>query len=350
MLVNRELLLEACSYASAGLGNRGVGQCFQFRDGRVSAFNEDVYASAPIDVGWEGVIVAEALMGALQKHTDPDIDIAWSDKEHGLLLKGSSKRWRVKIPVEQHESLGEWEIDEPEEWTALDPHMLDAITAVQIAADKGKQSTHVTRCIHIAPDYLEATDTRQYARYDLATGVARDVLVLRDSLKEIVPLGVTHMALSRAFLHFHNPRDVRVSVRLSTHMMPDLSSLLEGIEGCPEFPLPGGMKEALDALGIMLGSDAANHSVTVTLKPGWLHCRTESNAGYAEERRPLPAYVGEPISFCVHPKLLAAIVERGKAICAPWHNDQQRMVVQEDSSTYMVVANAPPSDEVGAPE
>ena len=347
MIVSREQLLEACSFAAAGLGKRGIGLCFRFSEGKVSAFNEDVYASAPIDIGWEGVVNAETLMGVLQKHNDPDVDIAWSEKEAGLMVKGSGKRWRVKVPVEFHESLGEWEIDEPEEWIQLDPHLLDAIAAVQVAADKGKLSTAKTRCIHITPHFIEATDTRQYARYAVETGVTKNILVLRDSLKAIVPLGVTHMAATKAFLHFYNPKSVRVSVRITVETMPDMSALLEGIEDCPEFTLPGGMKEALDALGVMLGADAANHSVTVTLTPGWIYCRTESIGGFAEERRPLPTYEGDVLQVCVHPKLLAAIVERGKVLCAPWFNDSQRLVVQEDSSTYMVVAQSPKIETEG---
>lgn len=345
MIVSRESLLEACSFAAAGLGKQGIGTCFKFSNGKVSAFNEDVYASAPIDIGWEGIVEASRLLGILQKNKDETVDIAWNEKRAKLVLKGSGKTWKSELVVEIHESLGEWEIEEPEEWLTMDPHMLDGIAAVQSAADKGKKSTPMTRCIHITPEFLEATDTNQYARYTVATGFTNNTLALRDGLKTVVPLGATEFAACPSFLHFRNQKGVRVSVRTQIGRYPDLSPLLDGVEDYPELPLPGGMADALEACDVMLSSDVSDQSVQVTLKPGWLYCETASGGNTHTTRSPLPAYTGEEVEFSVHPKLLGAIVEHGKMIWAPLNDIMSRLVANEGRHTYMVIANSPRNDD-----
>ena len=345
VIVSREKFLEACSFASFGLGKQGIGTCFKFSNGHVSAFNEDTYASAPIDIGWSGIIEASKLLGILQKNKDESVDIVFLDKKQKLVLKGSGKAWKSEFVVEIHESLGEWEIEEPDEWLHLDPHMLDGIAAVQSAADKGKKSTPMTRCIHITPTFIEATDTSQYARYTVDTGFANDVLVLRDGLKTVVPVGAIEFAVRPEFIHFRNQKGVRISVRTEMGDYPDLGALLDGIEDYPELPLPGGMKEALDACGVMLGSDVSEHAVLVTLKPGWLYCESESSGNTHTTRSPLPSYVGEELQFSVHPKLLGAIVEHGKMACAPLNVHMNRLVVCEGRHTYMVIATTPTSED-----
>lgn len=345
MIVLREVLLEACSFAAAGLGKQGIGTCFKFSNGKVSAFNEDVYASAPIDIGWDGIIEASKLLGILQKNKDESVDIAWNEKRERLVLKGSGKTWKSEFVVEIYESLGEWEIEEPAEWRAMDPHLLDGIAAVQSAADKGKKSTPMTRCIHITPEFLEATDTSQYARYTVDTGFTRNTLALRDGLKTVVPLGATEFAACSAFLHFRNQKGVRVSVRTQIGKYPDLSPLLDGVEDYPELPLPGGMADALAACDVMLSSDVSDQSVCVTLRPGWLYCETASNGNTHTTRSPLPAYTGDEVQFSVHPKLLGSIVEHGKMIWAPLNETMSRLVVNEGRHTYMVIANSPIADD-----
>lgn len=326
MKVNREELLRKLEAVAPGLAVREAveqSSCFAFFDGRVVTYNDEIACSIKCDIGLEGAVAAKPLLELLNKMSEEVVDITGTDAE--LLVKG--KRRRAGITLEREITLPVGAVEPPTEWEEVDPEFSDGVGVVQHCAGKDPNQFRLT-CIHITPDYVEACDNFQMARYPVKTGVGEECLVKKDSIKYIVGLGMTEVSEATAWIHFRNPAGLVFSVRREVHDFENLDNILD-MQGAT-MTLPGGLSEAVQKAQIFSSETAENDVVYVELRAGQLRLRGTGATGWYEERKDI-RWGGEPFSFTIDPKLLLEIVTRtNDCLIAPG-----RLKVEGGKFTYV---------------
>jgi hypothetical protein len=354
-IINRNEIVAAMQYVSAGLGKQGLGPCFAFRDGMIYANNEDIACRAPVPFQWDGAIQAKALMEVLSRWTDDYVKMSVKDghmilsvpKPKGQTDVGSK---RAKLVIEQELDLELWKAPDPEVWKPLHPNFLDGLEAVRSASAKPKNNEEfLITCVHIAKKWVEATDTEQMARYRVPTRVdlpedGSALLIPAQTVRHIVGLGVSEIGQVPGYLCFRNASGVEAAVQTHEGVYPDLTPLLEGVSEHPEMLLPGGLKDVWEACKTFVLSTADDQFIQVTLAPGKVKLTAAADGvGMYTQTKP-SNYDGEVRVFRVNPEFLGTIISKGKMILAPLGQSTERLVVAEDRSVYVAVASTPNTD------
>lgn len=308
MRQDREGLLQRLEAVAPGLATKEAveqSSCFVFRGGRVITFNDEIACSIDCELGIEGAVAAKPLLDLLGKLAEKVIDVRPNPANEGeLLIKG--KRRRAGITLEANITLPVGAVETPGEWTDLDPEFADAVGVVQQCASKDQNNFHLT-CIHLTPEYVEACDNFQLARYPVATGVERPCLVKRDSLKHVTGLGMTQVSETKTWLHFRNPTGLVLSVRREQLDYEDLAPILT-MEGTPT-TLPGGLAEAVAKAEIFSAENSEHNVVIVELRQGEMRLKGVGASGWYEERKDVK-WEGAALTFNIAPKLLVDITAR----------------------------------------
>lgn len=305
---NREELLRTLESVAAGLATREVveqSSCFVFQDDRVVTFNDELYAAAPCESGGiTAAVSARQLLNVLRKLKEDVVDVSLA--ENGELVVAARGR-RSGIRAEADIALPFDKIPEPDEWNKLDPDFGDAVQVVQACASKD-DSSWVLTCVHIHPEYLEACDNFQMARFPIKTGITEQCLVRGVAIRHFVGLGMTEIGVSDAWLHARNPAGLTIACRRWVdEEYEDMAELLD-VQGASA-TLPGGLAEAVNVAEVFSVDNVEDNNVLIELKNGKLRLRGEGPAGWYEERKAVK-YSGEPLSFLIAPRLLQSIVKQ----------------------------------------
>lgn len=307
MRYDREELLRHLEAVVPGLATKEAveqSSCFVFKEGRVITFNDEIACSIECDIGVEGAVAAKPLLDLLNKMAETVVDISVSPDKPELLVKG--KRRRAGFTFEAEIVLPVQSVEPPKKWSDLGGEFTDAVSVVQQCASKDQNNFHLT-CIHMTPDYVEACDNFQVARYPVDTGLSEPCLVKRDSLKHLVGLGMTEVSEGKTWVHYRNPAGLVVSVRREKLDFVETDPILD-VTGTLT-TLPGGLSEAVEKAEIFSGENSENNVVIVELKPGQLRLRGIGASGWYEERKDVK-WDGEAMAFNIAPKLLADITAR----------------------------------------
>lgn len=307
MRVNREHFLGILESVSAGLSAKEVveqSSCIVFYKDRIFTFNDEILCSAPFKFdGFEGAVVAKPLLDLLSKLKEDEIDISAENSE--ILVKGVGKRSGVRM--EAKVNLPVDAVEKPDAWHTLGDDFSEAIGMVQPCASND-ESQFVLTCIHFHPDYLEACDRFQIARFPVKTGLQEEILVRATSVMKISGLGMVEISETRSWLHFRNKNDLVFSCRKFQEQYPDLGRFLEKSE-CEKVTLPSGLEEIVSKAEIFTVENSLGNHVTVSIRNDTISVKGEGTSGWYEERKKI-AYNADPLEFMIAPKLLLAISKK----------------------------------------
>src|SRR5690606_21996712 len=107
-------------------------------------------------------------------------------------------------------------------------------------------------CVHIQPDYIEACDRFQIARYNLKSGLENEILIRADSLMKIVSFDMTEVSESQTWVHFRNPSGLTISIRKYLGDYTNLDQFLVS-EGTEKVVLPGDIRDAVEKAEVFTG-------------------------------------------------------------------------------------------------
>lgn len=308
MKMNREELLSTLSAVSSGLdAKQEVDQsgCFAFVGGEVITYNDEVFCSAPLDAGFEGVIPSAPLLGLLGKLSASEVDASMKDGS----LEVRSGKGLARIKVESEVRLPVGAMERPEKWAKL-PEGFEAALGVVMPCAGSDASKFLMTCVNLAPGWVEASDNYQICRHPMETGLAAPTVVKRDTLKAVLGKGASRMSETENWLHFRGKGKVSMSCRRYMDEYPSgtVTDVLARPKGA-KVELPQGLRAALDKCKVF-SDKSEGGTVEVRLKPGAM--RLDGRGAYGSYSEVLEAgYSGDPIRFGISPSLLAEISSRG---------------------------------------
>lgn len=337
---------------------------FIFRKGIVETYNDDVYcrAKTPFPKEWQAAVPGRELLTMLARFCgkqtkfeggiakpQPDAEtVATENVEVQVELVGDRLRFSGKpaagkkqgfyIKLETEIHLPTQDVEPPTEYKELPKEFLEALLKVAPCASK-KDNNWALTCVRVTPDYIEACDNFQMARYTLKTGFKKPVLLKADAVRRLKSLDVTHFCETEGWVHFKGHSGVRLSCRrfTETEDFADLTELLvvRGVKTA----FPKGLKEAAHNANELSKQNPDDNYVTVELQPGdgdkkKLNLKLTGdgpNGGYW--RKHAVKYDGDPISFMISPQLLADLTENYNSYLL---DGNERLIVKEGSYVYVV--------------
>jgi len=303
--IDREQLLKSLESVTAGLSTREIieqSSCFVFTEGRVVTYNDMIACSQSTNMPNVGAIQAKRLLLLLQKLPDDTIEVETGEGK--VKIKGKNRKaW---IAAEKDILLPIDSIHMPKEWQKLHSDFLEALGMVQECAGKDETKPSST-FIHIHPEWIEAFDNYQAARFYLPTGMSKPILVRQVSLKYIIGLGMTEWGLTKSWMHFRNSSGLTLSCRREIDEFFDLTKILQ-VKG-EKTAFPKGLADAVDRAEIFSSEDADNNQVTVKIDRGKVTVEGSGlTGGFSEVKK--NSYSGNPYCFAISPTLLIEIIKK----------------------------------------
>lgn len=314
MKVQREDLIYPLERVSPALSYRESieqAQCYVFKGGFVHAYDEKLYARAPLPRGLklEGAVHAKKLMPILKSLTCEVINV--TQKEDSLeVLKMGKTNWtdrylftmdpKVKLPIE--------DIDEPKDWTEIHESFSDALAIVQECAGKDRDLFY-TVCVHVHPERLEAIAgiAGPAGRYRIRTGVKKACIVERDVIKHVIRSGVEELGETAGWLQFRSGQFLMACQR-QVDKYPNLDDVF--VKKGRVIDLPASLPDLVERCEKFTEDDKESNFLRVELRPGWMQIKGEGAAGKGEGFRPCE-YDGPPVKFQLSPKILKGLSDKG---------------------------------------
>ena len=316
IMLNKTEFLQALDAVRPGLVTRSEilqSNCLVFRNGKVFTFNGNIScrikSGLPNDL--VAVVPAHELISTLHKISAETIVVKKGKRNDENILSFIQKDESVWVRMDEEVTLPIDQIEQPKEWQKLSPDFSEAIGVVQdcTASDPQKDLGQ----IHITPNYVEACDGFQLAKYKLKTGFDKSFMIRGDAMKFISPLGMTKVSLTETWIHFKNPSGLVVTVRrtVADSEYPDISKFFI-MENAKSTVLPNGLGEAVDIATTwaqQILDDGPGGMVLLELKKG--ACRVYGiglTGGYKKKLK--IDYTGKTLRFKISTKILSMICKK----------------------------------------
>lgn len=312
MKIKRELFVHLLESCMPGVSPREVVQqssSFVFTDGDIITFNEEIAVRVKSPLKITCAVLAEPLLAILRLLVEDEIEIEKTEKE--LLVKGN--RRRAGIAIENEILLPLEHLETPKKWKPLSDNFRTGVGLVKECASTDEAKFDLT-CIHVHPEWIEAFDEYQLARYQIPTGVKAQILIKKRALQYIIPLGMSEFSETETFIHFRNQSGIVLSCRrYVADDFPDklLTNILNKAGGDVVI-LPKGLKEACDKAEVFSSTDVReDNKISISLAPGRCRVRGEGHFGWFTECKKIK-YDGPVLSFLISPELARLLTLRYK--------------------------------------
>ena len=309
MKINREEFLKQLESVMPGLSPKEIieqSSCFVFIDKMVHTYNDEISCSQESLLKVDGAVPALPFISILRKLEEDELDIKINDENSELLIRGKKRRAGIRIdskvllPIE--------EVDKPKKWKELPANFADAIAIVQPCAGNNEAQFNMT-CIHLTPDWIEACNNHQVARFKIKMDISKSTLVRKESLRHILSLDMTEFSETKHWIHFRNPTGLVLSCRYFIEDYPsdDITEVLK-VRGT-KLVLPKGLREAIEKAEVFSAENVEGNDVSVRIQPGELRIEGKGISGWFRESKKLE-YDGKDLEFTIPSKLLSELVKQ----------------------------------------
>ena len=316
--INREELLRSLEGVEPGLSKKAIveqSDCFVFSNGRVASFNDEIYCtgSCPLNGDVAGAVPAPKFLEILRKLDQEELEVETAPGVLNFIGKGREK---FTVRLEQEVSLPVGEVEKPKAWKPLHPDFGEAVYAVGQCASRDMSTFQLT-CVNLHPNWVEAMDDMQLARWKLKTGLSKPVLVRQSSVRHLKQLGMTEFSEGEGWLHFRVRKGgLRLSCRHYADEFPDLAEILGKLTDGETAGLPKSLAEAADRAAVFSSENPDANLIRVILSSssgGRVRVKGEGLSG--QYTRPLKAKYGGPtVEFFMPPQILGEICKNHSEI------------------------------------
>ncbi len=332
MTIITEEFLDKLTMLKAGLSSREFleqSSCFAFQDGCAMTFNDEIACRIPIKLDLEGAVQAQGLLEILGKVKDAELMIRQDEGE--LRFKG--KRKGFSITMEEKITLPIDKVELPEKWRTLPPEFIEAIGLVHHCCSTN-DATFLLTCVHIHPEWVEASDNFQAMRCNVNIGLGKSLLVRGKSIAHICSLGMDKIGLTKNWIHFKNHAGLIMSVRRYDEEFDDLTLIFK-FKGYP-ITIPKGIADVTKRASVFSDTSNGEALVTVSVSENRVVVKGQSALGRYSEAQTV-VYAGPPISFVIAPDLLEGISQKYSEA----RINEDRMKVTGGEWQYVTVLGAP---------
>lgn len=344
--INREELLRRLQAVQPGLStSKHVDQsnCFIFQKGYVYTFNGEIAASYVSKLGKEltAAVRAKKVLDLLQKLAHEEVVVEL--KDNAFVISGSG--FSSKFAVEQEIELDMSTFEQPGEWKPLPEQFADAVSVALECTSKdvkAKENKFNQTCVHIHPEWVEAFDNTQAARFNLKTGLEQSVLVKHESIKHILAFGMCEYSQTSNWLHFRNDSKLVLSCLMYFEKFPSLSKMFE-TKGGTKIRFPKGLVEIISCAEIFTKDEGASGKVRIEIKPGKLRLIGQGLSDEFRGWKSMPSYDGDPMAFLITPKMLAEITKKHNVVFL----SEERLRVKGQSFVYLAALDKATSNGKG---
>lgn len=309
MRVDREELLQALELCEPGLSRKEIVEqstCFVFLNGYLMAYNDEVFCrtKSPLADELTGAVQGRPLLDLVRALPDKSIEIYPKGKKY-LMVEGRNKgagiRWEENVTWKGKE------IERPKEWNKLHSKFNDAVALVQECAGK-KQQNFAIICVHLVPEFVEAFDNHQAARYKVPTGVRESVLLKRDSLTHITNMDMTKFCETDNWFYFRNNIGFVLACRRWLEPYPDIARGFV-LDKFRPITLPNALVDAANRAYRFSKENDDDQDIMVEVQSAKLRVKGTGRSGFYYEKKEV-RYKGPPLKFYISPTLLVEIAER----------------------------------------
>lgn len=307
--MTRSVFLEALICAQAGLEAKASveqSSSFVFKDGRVYTYDDEISASHPLDLKFEGALNGKKLMELLTKFDKEELKIKAGDGKF-VIQSGKAK---ATLSYEEEITMPLDELAMPDKWKKFPKGLLKAVEFVLLSVGNDPAKP-LTACIHVAEDYAESTDNVRVTRHDMEKSIKGDLLIPAAAAKELSNLNPTHYAQVGGWIHFKNAEDTYLSAREQEGTFPNMERIFN-IKG-DSVELPEGLEEVLSRAEVLSDTILAGcTSVTIEGQGKKALVKSEGPDGKYEEVIQLTEELNT--SFDIPAKMLVAILKHNRTV------------------------------------
>lgn len=337
--IHRKSLIAHLEFLKFGISSREIQEqsaCVIFKDGHLWTYNDTIACRVPFEADFDGAVQFNPFLSILRKLRDELLKTELSESGTELILRGKSGR-QVGLVLEREVLLPVDKVEEPGEWKPLHPEFAKAVGLVWFCASKDF-SYYRLACVNVTPEYLEACNNYECARYHVKPGLSNKHRIRHDAIKDIARLDMTEFSETDTWLHFRNAKGHVYSCRWDVGEYPNLDKLLN-VQGTP-LELPRGLSVLCEEVKTFSKDNAENTEIMVELWPDKLRIRGVGAHGWYENAVALK-YEGEPVDFMISPDLLGKIASRYRGgIIAP-----ERLKIEDGPFTYITALESAASIE-----
>jgi hypothetical protein len=352
--MNRQVLLSKLELVQPGLARWEIVEqatSYIFKDGSVFTYNEEVACRADSGLAPEftGAVQSTRLLAVLKRLEGKNLDIRNGDGR--LILESVKKRdvggkrvpyWRARLALQKSVRLPMDKVEMPTKWRKLPHDFPDAVKIVSACIGKDTSRWDYT-CVHVSPNFVEASDTKQAIRYSLKTGFKDSILVPGKSIRPVGDLAVTGFAETEKWVHFRMRDEglVYSCLRYQDKFKVDLGKIMA--ERGEKTELPDNLDKAADA-GRELASESDDKLLRVRIKDGFMRVRGVGVTGdiYVDKEM---RYDGDSMEFVITPELLAEIGRRAKEAEITKPNEKGDRKLRVDGGKWVYVASLVREDD-----
>lgn len=290
-----------------------IHNCFCFRRGKVRTFNEEVSVSARSGLPKEftGAVQSKSLLAILKKITERKLRAVFDPAAGRVTIRANGKGVALRYAEKIILPLDACPPPAEDGWEKLPAAFGEAVSIVQECAGTDATKTAMA-CVHLHPNWVEATQKFQAVRYKIKLPLAAPVLVKPGGLRHVVSLDCTEVNADADWVHFRNEAGIVVSLRREDAKFPDLGEMLEMDRG-KTAELPDGLESAIERAEIFSKEDQDSNHLTVAIEDGVLTVTAVGMTGKYWEDAGVK-YDGDPLAFLISPKMLAEVVRRSNRV------------------------------------
>jgi len=305
--MNRQALIDLLTTVRPGLSSKEVVElstAFLFRKGRVITFNDEVYVSAPLPDE-----LTEALDG-IAVEAKPFYNLLLSTNSKDVKLKVLKNELRVtgkgfKAGVRLYKSERPLDIELPTRYKKFNTAILHALDICQLTASKDMSRPLIT-CVHVHPEFVEATDSYRLTTFPMETGVKKPFLIPARHIPNLLAYDVLSYARQDGWLHFRNKNKVIFSCRTFEETYVDTTPAREKKGTRIQFTKK--LIEILEAANVFLNDKHASEMyVEIKITDNKAKVRSEGSDGWFAGR--VPARCAKDVSFYINPFLLRDVLQ-----------------------------------------
>lgn len=301
-IIKRTALLQMLEGLTPGLSPREFTEQsshFVFRDGEVATFNEFIACRQKIGLAISGAVDAAPLLKFLR--TSNEREIAVRTESGKLILSGQSMT--AQLPLAEDQSPIDDAVEKSGEWKEIGPEFIDAIARAIPLVSEDETKFPIT-CIHLHPDFIEATDNEQMIRVRVDTGLAEPLLLRGRSFLPMTKMGLVRMSITAKWIHLRNRTGFSCSYEKHKEPYPDLNPLLETNGHLCAFPK--NLVSICQQSATILGAD--QDWITVAMQRNKMTLKAAGKNGEFEESTPIQ-YDGPAFEFIIDPAILQRIAD-----------------------------------------